>query len=151
MSIVFRRLEIGEAQLLRSAAADVFDNPFNLERAERFLSDPRNILIVAIQENRVIGQIAAVVHQHVDAPADLYIDNLGVTPSQQRRGIASQLIALAMEAGQQQEAEAAWVAVDSDNVVAHNLYSKTGATSVPVLMFSYDTNLAMFRSSAEQG
>lgn len=150
MSHVFRRLKTGEAELLCTVADDVFDNPFNLERAERFLSDPRNILIVAIQENRVIGQIAAVVHQHVDAPADLYIDNLGVTPSQQRRGIASQLIALALEAGQQLEAEVAWVAVDADNVVAHTLYSKTGATSVPVLMFSYDAKLAIFRSGAEQ-
>lgn len=145
MSIVFRRLEIGEAQLLCKVADDVFDNPYDLERAEKFLSDPRNILIVAIEQNRIIGQIAAVVHQHIDAPADLYIDNLGVTPSQQRRGIASRLIALALEAGQQLEAEAAWVAVDADNVVAHKLYSKTGADSVPVLMFSYTSKSALSR------
>lgn len=145
MSLVFRRLEIGEAQLLCTAADDVFDNPFDLERAERFLRDPRNILIVAIEENRIIGQIAAVVHQHVDAPADLYIDNLGVTPSQQRRGIASRLITLVREAGHQLEAEAAWVAVDADNIVAHKLYSKTGADSVPVLMFSYASEPALSR------
>ncbi len=150
MNLVFKRLETGEAHLLRIVADDVFDHPFDLERAENFLSDPRNILIVAIEDNTIIGQIAAVVHLHVDAPADLYIDNLGVTPSRQRRGIASRLIALALDAGQQLEVKAAWVAVDADNVVAHKLYGKTGAAGVPVLMFSYDTKLAMSPPGAAQ-
>jgi ribosomal protein S18 acetylase RimI-like enzyme len=150
MNLAFRRIESSEAKLLRTVADDVFDNPFDLERAERFLSDPRNILIVAIEDGRIIGQIAAVVHQHVDAPADLYIDNLGVTPSQQRRGIARRLIALALEAGQQQEAESAWVAVDADNTVAQKLYDKTGAASAPVLMFTYAARLAMSRMGSAQ-
>ena len=134
---IFRRLAIGEVEALRDVAEDVFDYPIDLERATQFLSDHRNILIVAIEGSLVIGQITAVVHQHVDSPPDLYIDNLGVTPTRQRRGIATQLIALAIEAGRELHAEASWVAVDTDNSVAHEVYRRSGATGTPVMMFSY--------------
>ncbi len=98
------------------------------------MDDHRNILIVALEDNRIIGQITAVVHQHLDAAADVYIDNLGVTPNRQRRGIATQLVALALDVGRSLQAEAAWVAVDTDNAAARELYGRTGT---PILMFSY--------------
>lgn len=137
MNPVFRRLAIGEVERLQNVAADVFDHPIDPVRAEQFLSDRRNILIVAVAGNLIIGQITAVVHQHVDSPPDLYIDNLGVTPTRQRRGVATQLIALAIEAGRELGAEASWVAVDVDNSVAHEVYRQSGATGMPIIMFSY--------------
>ncbi len=134
---MFRRLTVREIDTLEDVAADVFDNPIDLGRATQFLSDQRNILIVAVEGSLVIGQVTAVVHQHVDSPPDLYIDNLGVTPSRQRRGVATQLIALAIEVGRELHAEACWVAVDADNSVAHDLYRRSGATGTPIMMFSY--------------
>jgi len=134
----FRRLGPHDVELLLSTAPDVFDNPVNLDRARSFLVDPRNILIVAMEDGQVIGQIACVVHLHVDAPADLYIDNLGVTPDKQRRGIARELIRLAREAGRAYGISTTWLAVDPDNDVAQELYRRTGASGAPALMFSYE-------------
>jgi ribosomal protein S18 acetylase RimI-like enzyme len=133
----FKRFSADDVQALQDVADDVFDNQIDPERAMQFLDDHRNILIVALEDNRIIGQITAVVHQHLDAAADVYIDNLGVTPNRQRRGIATQLIALALDVGRSLQAEAAWVAVDTDNAAARELYGRTGATGTPILMFSY--------------
>lgn len=138
--MVFQRVSVDEVQVLRDVAEDVFDKPIDLGHARKFVADPGNILIVAIEDNCVVGQIAAVVQQHVDSRTDLYIDNLGVTPRRQRKGIASRLIATVLEAGKLQGAEVAWVAVDADNEVAQSLYRKTGANGVPVFMFSYGSS-----------
>jgi aminoglycoside 6'-N-acetyltransferase I len=91
-----------------------------------------------MEDGQVIGQIACVVHLHVDAPADLYIDNLGVTPDRQRRGIARELIRLAREAGRDFGISTTWLAVDPDNDLAQEVYRRTGASGAPALMFSYE-------------
>lgn len=135
----FKRLGIEDIQLLRHVAEDVFDHPIDFDFAKGFLSDARNILIVALDGDLVIAQVVAVVHQHLDAPPDLFIDNLGVTPAWQRRGLGRRLLALAFTAGAEQGAKAAWVGTEEDNMPANALYENTGASAGRFMMFSYST------------
>lgn len=133
----FKRLGVEDVALLAHVAEDVFDHAIDTAFAQRFLIEPRNILIVALEGDLIIAQIIAVVHQHLDAPPDLFLENLGVAPPWRRRGIARRLIALAFEAGAALGATAAWVGTEGDNEPAITLYENTGASGEPFLMFSY--------------
>jgi aminoglycoside 6'-N-acetyltransferase I len=135
----FKRLGVEDIHFLQNVAEDVFDHPIDFVFAKDFLSDTRNILIVALEGDLVIAQIVAVVHQHLDAPPDLYIDNLGVAPAWQRRGIGRRLLALAFKAGAEQGAKAAWAGTEEDNLPANALYENTGASAGRFMMFSYST------------
>ena len=136
-SMSFVRVGVENIDLLRSVADDVFDYEIDFGFAKAFLAEPRNILAVACAGGRVVGQIVAVVHRHLDVPADLYIDNLGVAPAWQRRGVARRLVAMAFEAGAEQGAVAAWVAAETDNAPANALYKTAGATRGQFAMFSF--------------
>lgn len=135
--LAFKRLASADAHLLETVADDIFDHDINAAYAAGFLADPRNILIVALDGQRVIGQIVAIVHQHLDAPPDLFIENLGVAEEWRRRGVARRLLACAFEAGAQHGAVAAWVATELDNDAANGLYANTGAGHGRFVMFSY--------------
>jgi aminoglycoside 6'-N-acetyltransferase I len=135
----FKRLGVEDIGLLQNVADDIFDHDVDVAFATRFLSDVQNILIVALDGDRVVAQLAAVVHQHIDAPADLFIENLGVAADWRRRGLARSMIALAFEAGAEQGAMTAWVGTEEDNEAANALYTITGATGGRFMMFSYPT------------
>lgn len=135
---VFKRLGVKDLRVLENVADDIFDHDIDFDLAARFLADDRNILIVAISERCVIGQIAAIVHQHVDAPTDLFIENLGVAQNWRRRGVARRLLAMAMVEGKAQGAQSAWVGTEEDNGPANHLYTATGASGGRFVMFSYD-------------
>lgn len=151
MKVEFRRIGPEDAGLLQAAAEDVFDDEVDVARAEVFLRDPRNILIVAVAGGLIVGQIQAVAHAHLDAAPDLFIDNLGVTPSWRRRGVARRLIALALEAGRLAGAEEAWVLTELDNAVAQAAYADAGASARQVTMFSIDLTTAQAADAARHG
>ena len=133
----FMRLRAGDSGLLVHAEDDVFDHEIEASRAETFLADHNHLLIVACHDGRVVGQVSAVVHRHIDAPCDLYIDNLGVAPAYRRRGIAARLVELTLEAGRDAQCAGAWVVTDSDNRAAKKFYRRSGAREESVSMFSY--------------
>lgn len=134
----FKRLGVDDIPTLQNVAEDVFDDVIDFHFAKKFLQEARNILIVALDGDRVVAQIVAVVHQHVDAPCDLFIENLGVAPDWRRRGVARRLIALAFEAGAELGAETAWVGTEEDNDPANALYRSMGANAGRFVMHSYN-------------
>ena len=131
------RLGPGDGQSLLNVAEDVFDAEIMISRAENFLRDENHILIVARLKGRVIGQLTAMVHHHLDSPSELYIDNLGVTPQHQRQGVATRLIEQAMDVGRELGCRNVWVATGIDNPAAAALYSRTGAVGETISMFTY--------------
>jgi aminoglycoside 6'-N-acetyltransferase I len=137
MPPTLKRLSAEDVEVLHNVAEDIFDHAIEMETAKRFLAAPHNLLIVALDGDRVVAQLAAVLMQHVDAPPDLFIDNLGVAAAWRRRGLARRMLAMAFEAGAAQGAAAAWVGADTDNAPANALYTNTGAAAERFLMFSY--------------
>ena len=139
MHLIFKRLGAEDIEQLGAVADDIFDHPIDVRFARDFLADPRNILIVALADDRVIAQLVAIVHRHLDAPPDLFVENLGVAASWRRRGVARRLIAMAFEEGAKQGARTAWVATEEDNDAANALYAATGAAAGRFVMFSYQS------------
>ena len=115
MSISIQMITPANTPLLANIADDVFDDAIAADRLKTFLLDSRHVMFIAMDDALVVGQIRGNVHLQPDRASDLYIDNLGVSPSHQRRGIASQLIGALIRWAAAQGCTYAWVATETDN------------------------------------
>jgi ribosomal protein S18 acetylase RimI-like enzyme len=94
-----KTLTIEDLPLLMNAAQDVFDNPVDESFAREFLSDPRHHIVAAISEDRLVGFASAVHYIHPDKPPELWINEVGVAPSHQGRGIGRAIMEEDPQAG----------------------------------------------------
>jgi ribosomal protein S18 acetylase RimI-like enzyme len=134
--IEIKELTSETAALLENVAEDVFDAPIHPQRLARYLAADNHLMFLALDGDVAVGQIRAMVHFHPDEPAQLYIDNLGVAPAWQRRGIARQLVAAMLEKGREHGCEAVWVGTETDNDAANALYG-AWATGAPFLLYQW--------------
>ena len=124
VSFEILRLCSGDAAVLDRIAEDVFDEPVRPDRLAAYLADPGHIMLVAVSDGIVIGQCAAVVHRHPDKVAELYIDEVGVTPAVQRKGIARAMVERMLAIGKELGCGEAWVGTEPDNLPARGLYER---------------------------
>jgi aminoglycoside 6'-N-acetyltransferase I len=136
VDVTIKRLTPADAALLDSVADDVFDEPVDPDRLAAYLASPGHVMLVAIADGVVVGQCAAVIHRHPDKPTELYIDEVGVTPSFQRQGIARRLVDDMLALGKAEGCEEAWVGTEHDNAPAQRLYGSRGAAE-PFLMYVF--------------
>jgi aminoglycoside 6'-N-acetyltransferase I len=131
MTIVIKTLGPEDIALVCNAAPGVFDHtPQELLTAE-FLSDPRHHLVVAIDTGQVIGFVSAVHYVHPDKPAELWINEIGVAPAHQRRGVGRQMLQAMLSIGRMLGCHNAWVLTDDTNIPARNLYLGAGGVEAP--------------------
>ncbi len=122
MQVEIRQVGPGDEALFDSVAEDVFDEAVDPSRLAAYLAEPGHHLVVAIADGQILGQCAAVIHRHPDKPTELYIDNLGVSPAFQRRGIARKLLERMVALGKAKGCEEVWVGTEPDNVAARGFY-----------------------------
>src|ERR1700722_11537471 len=119
-------LQEGDEIILSNIAPGVFDNPVDPKITKVFLADPRHHLVVAIDNDLVVGMASAVHYVHPDKQPELWINEVGVAPTHQRRGVAKELLAALFEVGRKLGCAEAWVLTDRPNVAAMRLYSSVG-------------------------
>lgn len=135
--MIIKLLTSDDAQVFDHVADDVFDDPVRPQLAAEFLHDPRHHIAVALDGDMIVGMASAFHYIHPDKPPQLFIGEVGVTASHQRRGIASQLIGLLLAHGRALGCTEAWVAADEDNAPARALYAKAGGRKEPVAALIY--------------
>lgn len=139
MQVEISRVTPATAHWLSHTDPEVFDAPIEPDRLSAFLADPLHFLAVARTDGLVVGQVRGMVHLQPDGPSQLYIDNLGVAPDYQRRGIARALLREALCWGREVGCEEAWVATELDNQPARALYgSIRNAPEEAVAYFTLD-------------
>lgn len=121
------RLSPDNAGLLDRVAGEVFDEPILADRLAAYLAEPGHVILVAVSDGIVVGQCAAVVHRHPDKVAELYIDEVGVAPAFQRKGIARALVGRMLAIGRELGCGEAWVGTEPDNFPARGLYESLDA------------------------
>ena len=136
-STTTHRLTAENAGLLDNVADEVFDGDIDPRRLADCLKSPEFLMVVALWDQQVVGQVAAYVHRHPDSAPDVYVDNLGVAPPFQRRGIAMSLIDEVLAWAKSLGCRQAWIVTDTDNEAALALYEGRGSAGEPVVMFSY--------------
>ena len=126
MTIEIRILGAADQGILDNVAAGVFDKPINQDWTAEFLADPRHHLVVAVEDGQVIGMATAVNYLNPDKPSELWINEVGVAPTHQRRGIGRLLMSALMAHGRALGCSEAWVLTDTGNAAARRLYATAG-------------------------
>ncbi len=130
MPILIRLLKPGDAAVFSNVPSDVFDNPLDEEATAAFLADPNHFIVVALdgaKDGRIVGFASAVKTFHPDKPApELWINEVGVAPAYQQRGVGKQITARLFEAARAEGCREAWVLTDADNKAALALYQSAG-------------------------
>ena len=144
MTIEIRLLQPTDADLLANVAADVFDEVVRPNYVAEFLADPRHHIAVAIDAGHVVGFASAVHYIHPDKPAELWVNEVGVAPSHQRRGLATQIIRALFDAGAALGCKQAWVLTERSNAAAIRLYESMGGTEGDdeTVLFEFDLRTA---------
>jgi aminoglycoside 6'-N-acetyltransferase I len=95
--VTIKILGPGDDAVLQSGAPEVFDHTLNPALAAEFLRDPRHHLTVAVDEGLVVGFASGVHYVHPDKPPEMWIDEVGVAPTHQGRGLGRAVIQALLE------------------------------------------------------
>jgi aminoglycoside 6'-N-acetyltransferase I len=138
MSVEIRVLGPDDAAVLRRVADDVFDDAVDPALTAEFLNDPRHALCVAIDDGVVVGMASGVRYVHPDKPSELWINEVGVAPTHQRRGLAKRILAELLAHARREGCREAWVQTDLDNAAARALYAAAGGEeTLGILMVTF--------------
>jgi ribosomal protein S18 acetylase RimI-like enzyme len=114
------------ASLLDVIASDVFDQEVKPELLRQFLSNPSNLLVVAVAYGEVVGMATGIAYVHPDKPLSLFVNEVGVADHFQRQGIGRRLMSAILERGTRLGCSEAWVATEVGNTAARALYEACG-------------------------
>jgi ribosomal protein S18 acetylase RimI-like enzyme len=135
-----RLLGPDDADVLANVADDVFDRPIDPQWSRELLADKRHHLAVALDDGVVVGFTSAVHYVHPDKGPELWINEVGVAPTHQRRGIGRQLVAAILARARSLGCTEAWVATEATNESAQRLYDAAGGVADPqgFIMYVFD-------------
>ncbi len=134
--ITIRLLAAGDEKVVRELAT--YDDPGD---PEALLGDPRTPMLVAFDCERPVGFVLAheLPRRHGER-AKLFVYEVGVAESHQRRGIASALLGRLAELARERGVRTGFVLTEPDNGPANALYRSAGGATDSVTVewtFSY--------------
>ena len=132
--VLIERVGKADSRVLDCVAEDVFDAPISAAHLAAYLAQPNQLMCVAVHDGVVVGQARAVVHLRPDKPPELFIDNAGVAPAFQRRGIARRLLTEVIAWGRDRGCVEVWVGTELDNAPALALYRSLGLKPQQMVM-----------------
>jgi ribosomal protein S18 acetylase RimI-like enzyme len=124
--LIVRLLGPNDLAVLARVDPEVFDEAVDPRFWAEFLADPRHHLVVALDDDVVVGMASAVHYVHPDKPPQLWINEVGVAPSHQRRGLARTMLDSLLVVGRDLGCTEAWVLTDEDNAAARAAYRSAG-------------------------
>lgn len=128
-SIVTSEIKIlrsSDQAVLDNVAPGVFDNALDPRLVAEFLGNDRHHLAVAIDRGQVIGFASGVHYVHPDKPPELWINEVGVAPSHQGRGVGKAVMRTLLQHAERLGCREAWVLTDNSNHAAMRMYTSTG-------------------------
>ena len=137
MAIHIKRMQPGDDLEFSHVAPDVFDEPIHPERLAAYLLEPNHLMILAFDDEMVVGQCAAVMHRHPDKVIELYVDEVGTASTHLRQGIATRLVEAMFAWGRELGCREAWLGTELDNLEANGLYRKLGGTAEPMQYYEF--------------
>lgn len=139
--IEVRLLQAGDDAVFQRVAEGVFDEEVAADLAAAFLRDERHHIAAAIDDGVLVGFASGVDYIHPDKGAELWVNEVGVAPSHQRRGLGRAVLTALLQHGRSIGCAAAWVLTESGNEAANALYrgqtSPGESTSAPVVMHEF--------------
>ncbi|MEL7186313.1 MAG: GNAT family N-acetyltransferase [Pseudomonadota bacterium] len=115
-------LDSDTARRLDRLHPEVFDNAIVPEQLRAFIDDPRHLLFMAIVDDVVVGMASGVEYFHPDKRPNLWINEVGVAPDFQCRGIGRALVGELLDAARSRGCKEAWLGTEPDNDAANACY-----------------------------
>lgn len=140
-------LNRSDASVLDRVAPGVFDNAVDARWTAEFCEDGRHHLVVAVEEDVVVGMASAVHYVHPDKPPQLWINEVGVAPSHQGKGIGRRLLDRVVQLAGDLNCTEAWVLTDRGNTIAQRLYESAGGLTPPDDCIMYTIPVAAMPTS----
>ena len=139
MTFEIRMLDPGEHTILNNVAPGVFDHSTDPALVAQFLGDHRHHLAVALDRDQVVGFASGVHYVHPDKPSEMWINEVGVAPSHQGRGLGKAIVQTLLQHARRLGCREAWVLTDRSNHAAMRLYASTGGEEAPhdQVMFTF--------------
>jgi GNAT superfamily N-acetyltransferase len=131
LTLTVRVLRPDDAPVLDRVVEGVFDGPINAQWAAEFLADARHHLAVALDGGLVVGKASGVHYVHPDKAPELWVNEVGVAPVYQNRGVGRRLLTALFERGQAVGCTEAWVLTERVNTPARRLYAAAGGVESP--------------------
>ncbi|MDQ3767384.1 MAG: GNAT family N-acetyltransferase [Actinomycetota bacterium] len=121
-------------------AEPLFDDPVDLPATRAFLADERHHLLIAYTDkDEPGGFVSAVELLHPDEPKpEMFLNELGVEPAFQRRGIATALMQELIELCRSRGCSEMWVGTEETNTAAMRTYRSTGGKREAFVLFTYE-------------
>jgi ribosomal protein S18 acetylase RimI-like enzyme len=131
--VSIRLLVPGDERVVQELAT--YDGPGD---PEGLLADPRTLMLVALDGERPVGFVLAheLPRRHGDR-ANLFVYEVDVAESHQRRGIASALLARLGGLARERGIRVGFVLTEPDNEPANALYRRAGGTSQPDVEWTF--------------
>lgn len=138
MSFEIRRVGPADAGLFDKIAPEVFDEPVCADRLAAYLADPGHHMIIALNNGKVVGQCAAVIHRHPDKVPELFIDEVGTALGYRRQGIARTMMEAMLRWGRELGCGEYWVGTEPENAPARALYLGFGLPEQETIIYEGD-------------
>lgn len=120
-------------------ASDLFDHPVDPEQLRAFLSSDRDFLWFAFAGEAAIGFASATVILHPDSRPVLFLNEIAVADTAQRRGVGQSLMQAAIAFADMQGWQSTWVLAEQSDDRAMAFYrSLDPQTEVQSAMFEWD-------------
>ena len=141
MNIDIRRLDPDSAGLLQRIAPDVFDYQIDPAQLQAFLDDDRHIMVIAVDDDTVVGMASAVEYFHPDKDPQMWINEVGVASTHRKQGIGRRLVVALLEVAQERGCESAWLGTDVDNEAAQACFGSVHDGERPQAFLLYEWDL----------
>lgn len=135
-------LDSGDGAIFNNVAPGVFDNSCDPLLVAEFIADPRHHLAVAIDGGQIVGFASGVHYIHPDKPSEMWINEVGVAPTHQGRGLGKAILGTLVQHAEHLGCREAWVLTDRSNSSAMRLYASSGGQEAPreQVMFTFFLN-----------
>ena len=138
LNIEVVRIGFENKEILNNIDEEIFDGRIDQHLLASYLQESNHIMLVAIIDDLVVGQVLGVIHKHPDKNTELYIDDLAVSEIYQRNKIATKLFAALIKFGKENYSKELWVATEPENTIARKFYESLGLVQRNVVVFEGD-------------
>ncbi len=145
-SVIHIKKLIGEDLYSFIELINVFEEVFEMEKfsipnsqyLQTLLEKDDFGVFAAVSDHEIVGGLTTyTLHQYYSASPLIYIYDLAVKPSYQRRGIGKKLISAVIDFAKTKGADEVFVQADADELHATEFYHSTGGIPEPVIHFNY--------------
>ena len=138
MAVAIVRLSAENTNLLNRIADDVFDGPIDPRQLAVFVMDPRHLMMLAVEDDTVIGMASGVEYFHPDKPPQMWINEVGVASTHRRRGIGRVLTSSLVQAAKTRGCVYAWLGTDHDNAAGQACFGSVPGVGTPQSFLLYE-------------